>query len=98
MKEKKNFWDRNAKRYDRFMRKDAAAYARMAELMGPAVRHRNVLELATGTGKIAKSIVCEADAIEATDVSPEMIAGEHIQQASFLRAGYVSLTLCGRQF
>ena len=74
MKEKKNFWDRNAKRYDRFMRKDAAAYARMAELMGPAVRHRNVLELATGTGKIAKSIVCEADAIEATDVSPEMIA------------------------
>ena len=29
MKEKKNFWDRNAGRYDRFMRKDRAAYDEM---------------------------------------------------------------------
>lgn len=82
MEEKKSFWDRNAKRYDRFMRKDAAAYARMAELMGPVVRHGNVLELATGTGKIAKSIVCEANAIEATDASPEMIAEAKKENAS----------------
>ena len=29
MQEHKNFWDRNAGRYDRFMRKDRAAYDEM---------------------------------------------------------------------
>jgi len=31
MKERKNFWDRNAGRYDRFMRKDRAAYEEMKD-------------------------------------------------------------------
>ena len=74
MKESQNFWDRNAERYDRFMRKDAAAYARLYELLRPAVRHKTVLELATGTGLIAKNIVSSAAHIEATDASAEMIA------------------------
>ena len=74
MKESQNFWDRNAERYDRFMRKDAAAYAQLYELLYPVVRHKTVLELATGTGLIAKSIVNSAAHIEATDASPEMIA------------------------
>ena len=38
------------------------------------VRQKNVLELATGTGLIAKNIVNSAAHIEATDASPEMIA------------------------
>ena len=29
MRDHKNFWDRNAGRYDRFMRKDRAAYDEM---------------------------------------------------------------------
>ncbi len=29
MQEHKNFWDKNAGRYDRFMRKDRAAYGEM---------------------------------------------------------------------
>ena len=74
MKERKNFWDRNAGRYDRFMRKDRAAYDEMYELIRPIVRHKTVLELATGTGLIAKHIVNAAAHIEATDASPEMIA------------------------
>ena len=74
MKEQKNFWDRNAGRYDRFMRKDRAAYDEMYELIRPVVRHKTVLELATGTGLIAKHIVNAAAHIEATDASPEMIA------------------------
>lgn len=69
MKSPKTFWDRNAGRYDRFMRKDAAAY----ELLRPVVRQKTVLELATGTGRIAKHIVRSADHIEATDASKEMI-------------------------
>ena len=74
MKEQKNFWDKNAGRYDRFMRKDRAAYDEMYELIRPIVRHKTVLELATGTGLIAKHIVNAAAHIEATDASAEMIA------------------------
>ena len=74
MRERENFWDRNAKIYNRFMRRDAAAYERMYELLRPVVRHKTVLELATGTGLIAKNIVRAASHIVATDASEEMIA------------------------
>ena len=74
MQEHKNFWDKNAGRYDRFMRKDRAAYDEMYELIRPVVRHKAVLELAAGTGLIAKHIVNAAAHIEATDASAEMIA------------------------
>ena len=74
MRERKDFWDRNAGLYDRFMRKDGAAYEAMYEMIQPVVRHKTVLELATGTGLIAKHIVNAAALVEATDASPEMIA------------------------
>ena len=74
MRKHKNFWDKNAGRYDRFMRKDRAAYDEMYKLIRLVVRHKTVLELATGTGLIAKHIVTAAAHIEATDVSAEMIA------------------------
>ena len=74
MQEHKNFWDKNAGRYDRFMRKDRAAYDEMYELIRPVVKGKTVLELATGTGLIAKHIVTAAAHIEATDASGEMIA------------------------
>ena len=74
MEKRKNFWDKNAGRYDRFMRKDAAAYEQLYGLLRPVVRHKTVLELAAGTGLIAKNIVNSADHIEATDASEAMIA------------------------
>ena len=74
MREHKNFWDRNADLYDCFMRKDRAVYEKMYELIRPVVKDKTVLELATGTGLIAKHIVKVAACIEATDASPEMIA------------------------
>ena len=74
MQEHKDFWDKNAGRYDRFMGKDRAAYDEMYELIRPLVRRKTVLELATGTGAIAKNIVNAAAHIEATDASAEMIA------------------------
>lgn len=74
MRNSQSFWDKNAGRYDRFMRKDAAAYERLYELLRPVVRHRTVLEPAAGTGLIAKNIVNSAAHIEATDASPEMTA------------------------
>ena len=73
MREHKNFWDRNARIYNRFMRKDRAAYEKMYELIRPIVKNKTVLELATGTGLIAKNIVNAAAHIEATDASAEVI-------------------------
>ena len=70
---KKTFWDRTAKIYDHFMKKGHKAYKQMYSLIYPVVRHKQVLELATGTGLIAKHIVRSADHIEATDASQEMI-------------------------
>ena len=74
MREHKNFWDRNAGLYDCFMRKDRAVYEKMYELIRPVVKDKTVLEVATGTGLIAKHIVKAAAHIEATDVSAGMIA------------------------
>ena len=45
---KKTFWDRTAKSYDHFMKKDHKAYKQMYSLIYPVVRHKQVLELATG--------------------------------------------------
>ena len=73
MKKRKNFWDRTAKIYDRFMRRDAAAYDRMYALLRPVVRDKTVLELAAGTGLIAKHIANAAEYIEVTDASEQMI-------------------------
>ena len=74
MREHKNFWDRNAGLYDCFMRKDRAVYEKMYELIRPVVKDKTVLELATGTGLIARHIIKAAAHIEATDASVEMIA------------------------
>ena len=74
MQDHKNFWDRNAGLYDCFMRKDRAVYEKMYELIRPVVKEKTVLEVATGTGLIAKHIVKVAARIEATDASPKMIA------------------------
>lgn len=71
---RRDFWDRNAGLYDRFMRKDRAAYENMYDLIRPVVKGRTVLELAAGTGLVAKNIVSAAKHIEATDASAEMIA------------------------
>ena len=46
----------------------------MYALIRPVVKAKTVLELATGTGLIAKHIVNAAAHIEATDASAEMIA------------------------
>lgn len=73
MYERKGFWDKNAGRYDRFMRKDRAAHEKMYGLIRPVVKAKTVLEVATGTGLIAKNIVNAAAHIEATDASAEMI-------------------------
>ena len=40
MHERKDFWDKNAGRYDRFMRNDRAAYEKMYGLIRPVVKEK----------------------------------------------------------
>lgn len=68
-----NTWNRFASIYNVFMGKDRKVYEQMYELIRRTVRRKNVLELATGTGLIAKNIVRDAKQIEATDYSSKMI-------------------------
>lgn len=72
-KMKNDFWDKNAKIYDKFMKKDSSAYEQMYALIRPAIKNKDVLELASGTGLISKHIVSSAHSIEATDASEKMI-------------------------
>ena len=97
MRKHKNFWDKNAGRYDRFMRKDRAAYDEMYELIRPEVKAKTVLELAIGTGLIAKNIVNAAAHIEATDASPEMIYEAKRLDSAKKRCpeSLVPINLCG---
>ena len=102
MMQAKNFWDRNAKRYDCLMRKDAAAYDAMYERICDSVRHKTVLELATGTGLIAKHIVNAAQSVEATDASSEMVgrakAGDISQKLHFSVQDMFALPYADRSF
>ena len=99
---KKNFWDRNAARYDRFMRKNAIAYDQLYALLRPAVWHKTVLEVATGTGQVAKHLLCSADHIEATDASAAMIAqakrGNFSSKLYFSVQDMFSLPYAGNSF
>ena len=71
--EKKSFWSKYAGIYESFMKKDERAYEKMYTLIRPIVRGKVVLELAAGTGMIARNIVSDAKMVEATDSSYEMI-------------------------
>ena len=45
MQEHKNFWDKNAGRYDRFMRKDAAAYMQMYALLRSSLPESSIVSV-----------------------------------------------------
>lgn len=70
----KTIWDRFAPIYSFAMKSQKNIYDYMYSHIGKAVEGKNVLELATGPGLIAKHIADKAAFVTATDFSPEMIA------------------------
>ncbi len=50
MHERKDFWDKNAGRYDRFMRNDRAAYEKMYGLIRPVVKKKPYWRLPPARG------------------------------------------------
>ena len=74
MKDNKGFWNRWAKRYDATMKKDRAAYERIAVKIKQGLnRSMTVLELACGTGILSERLAGSVRMLEATDFSEEMI-------------------------
>lgn len=70
---KKRVWDLYAPVYERAMRLDRAVYAYMYERISAAVAGKEVLELATGPGLIAKHVAGATKRMVATDYSEGMI-------------------------
>ncbi len=71
---KKKTWDIYAPIYERAMRADQQIYTFMYERIPAVIRDRDVLEIATGPGLLAKHVAPAARTMLATDYSDGMIA------------------------
>lgn len=70
---KKSTWDRYAPIYERAMRSDESTYESMYARISEVVQGKEVLELATGPGLLAKHVVSSTKRMVATDYSEGMI-------------------------
>ena len=70
----KKLWDLYAPIYERAMRSDEKVYRFMYHRIPEVIRNKDVLEIATGPGLLAKHVAPAARTIVATDYSEGMIA------------------------
>ena len=70
---KKKLWDLYAPIYEKAMRADRKVYAFMYERIPAVIRGKEVLEIATGPGLLAKHVAGAAKRMIATDYSDCMI-------------------------
>ena len=69
----KKMWDLYAPIYERAMRSDRRIYQFMYDRIPDVIRNKDVLEIATGPGLLAKHVASAAKTIIATDYSEGMI-------------------------
>ena len=70
---RRSYWDHLAPLYERIMRKDARAYEEMYGLIRTSITGLRVLEVATGTGLIARHVADASRSMIATDYSEQML-------------------------
>ena len=70
----KKMWDLYAPIYERAMRSDKKIYQFMYDRIPETIRNKDVLEIATGPGLLAKHVASASKTIIATDYSEGMIA------------------------
>lgn len=84
---KKRTWDLYAPIYEKAMRADVKIYRFMYERIPEMIRDKEVLEIATGPGLLAKQVAPSAKRMIATDYSDGMIAeakkGEYASNLTF---------------
>jgi ubiquinone/menaquinone biosynthesis C-methylase UbiE len=67
------FWDKFARKYDRFMNRTTTVYEPFIQKIEPYLYAATVLEVATGTGNIAFAVAPKSKTVYACDLSEEMI-------------------------
>lgn len=73
-KSNKNFWDKFAKLYAPFMKKDKEVYDKICEYISPHLtKYMKVLELACGSGQFSFSLSKHTESWIGTDFSEKMI-------------------------
>ena len=91
----KKIWDLYAPVYERAMRLDRKIYQMMYDRIPTVIKGKDVLEIATGPGLLAKHIAYAANKMTATDYSEGMIAeakkGEYSSNLIFEVADAVRL-------
>ena len=99
---KKRIWDLYAPIYKRAMKADQKIYDYMYTRIPEVIRDREVLELATGPGLLAKHVAPAAKRMIATDYSDGMIAeaekGENPPNLSFEIADAMNLPYADDSF
>lgn len=70
----KKIWDLYAPIYERAMRSDRKVYQMMYDRIPKVIQEKDVLEIATGPGLLAKHVAYAANKMIATDYSEGMIA------------------------
>lgn len=98
----KKIWDLYAPVYERAMRSDHKVYAFMYRRISKMIEGKDVLEIATGPGLLAKHVAYAADKMVATDYSEGMIAearkGEYPDNLTFEVADAVNLPYSDASF
>jgi len=98
----KKIWDLYAPVYAFAMKQDARAYKAMYERISNVIVDKDVLELATGPGLLAKTVARYAGSFIATDYSQGMIdqalKGEYPPNLSFQVADATNLEFADNQF
>ena len=70
----REFWNGYAPRYDRFISRLQPTYDLILHAASRYVSaHTDVLEVATGTGRIALAIASRCRSVEACDIAPQMV-------------------------
>lgn len=102
-KSNKKFWDKIAKLYAAFMKKDKEVYDKVCEYICPYLRKdMNVLELACGSGQLTFKLAKYAKTWVGTDFSEQMISearkcGEY-ENLTFETADATSLSFSDGEF
>lgn len=98
----KKIWDLYAPIYERAMRSDSKVYKVMYDRIPKIIKGKDVLEIATGPGLLAKHVAYAANRMIATDYSEGMIAearkGEYPDHLTFEVADATDLPFDDRSF
>lgn len=98
----KRIWDLYAPIYEKAMRADSKIYGMMYERIPEVIRDKDVLEIATGPGLLARHVVHAARTMIATDYSEGMIAeaqkGDRPDNLTFQVADATSLPFGDKSF